>query len=440
MTSSLAFILFPALVIFLLCGYPVAFTLGGVALIFGLIGFGLDFFTLLPMRIWTRMTNFTLTAVPMFIFMGIMLERSGLAEDLLDTMSKLFGQIRGGMAISVIIVGGLLAASTGIVGATVVTMGIISLPVMLKRKYDHGLAAGTIAASGTLGQIIPPSIVLILLGDIMGVPIGSLFAGAVLPGIFLVGLYMIFVIIYGLMKPDVAPGLSKEEWVSIRGKTLFIMVAKVLLPPAFLIVAVLGSIFLGIASPTEAAAIGAIGSTILAIVKKKFNLTVLREVMQITTRLCSMAFMILLGATAFGLVFRGLGGDQIVRGFLENFVGGYWGILVVVMLMLFILGFFLDFIEITFIVLPILAPILTDIGFDMVWFSILIAVNFQTSFLTPPFGFALFFLKGVSPPEMTTVEIYKGIVPFVIIQLIGLSLIILVPKIVTWLPFVIYGY
>ncbi|MCK4786155.1 MAG: TRAP transporter large permease subunit [Desulfobacteraceae bacterium] len=440
MTSSLAFIMFPALVIFLLCGYPVAFTLGGVALIFGLIGFGLDFFTLLPMRIWTRMTNFTLTAVPMFIFMGIMLERSGLAEDLLDTMSKLFGQIRGGMAISVIIVGGLLAASTGIVGATVVTMGIISLPVMLKRKYDHGLAAGTIAASGTLGQIIPPSIVLILLGDIMGVPIGSLFAGAVLPGIFLVGLYMIFVIIYGLMKPDVAPGLSKEEWVSIRGKTLFIMVAKVLLPPAFLIVAVLGSIFLGIASPTEAAAIGAIGSTILAIVKKKFNLTVLREVMQITTRLCSMAFMILLGATAFGLVFRGLGGDQIVRGFLENFVGGYWGILVVVMLMLFILGFFLDFIEITFIVLPILAPILTDIGFDMVWFSILIAVNFQTSFLTPPFGFALFFLKGVSPPEMTTVEIYKGIVPFVIIQLIGLSLIILVPKIVTWLPFVIYGY
>lgn len=432
--------MFPALVIFLLCGYPVAFTLGGVALIFGLIGFGLDFFTLLPMRIWTRMTNFTLTAVPMFIFMGIMLERSGLAEDLLDTMSKLFGQIRGGMAISVIIVGGLLAASTGIVGATVVTMGIISLPVMLKRKYDHGLAAGTIAASGTLGQIIPPSIVLILLGDIMGVPIGSLFAGAVLPGIFLVGLYMIFVIIYGLMKPDVAPGLSKEEWVSIRGKTLFIMVAKVLLPPAFLIVAVLGSIFLGIASPTEAAAIGAIGSTILAIVKKKFNLTVLREVMQITTRLCSMAFMILLGATAFGLVFRGLGGDQIVRGFLENFVGGYWGILVVVMLMLFILGFFLDFIEITFIVLPILAPILTDIGFDMVWFSILIAVNFQTSFLTPPFGFALFFLKGVSPPEMTTVEIYKGIVPFVIIQLIGLSLIILVPKIVTWLPFVIYGY
>jgi len=440
MTSSLAFIMFPALVIFLLCGYPVAFTLGGVAFVFGVTGFGLDFFTLLPMRIWTRMTSSTLTAVPMFMFMGIMLERSGMAEDLLDTMSKLFGQMRGGMAISVIIVGGLLAASTGIVGATVVTMGIISLPVMLKRKYNHGLAAGTFSASGTLGQIIPPSIVLVLLGDIIGVSVGSLFAAAVLPGIFLVGLYMIFVIIYGLVRPDAAPGLSKEEWESIRGKTLFIMVAKALLPPAFLIVAVLGSIFFGIASPTEAAGIGAIGATILAIVKKKFNLTVLREVMQTTTRLSSMAFMILLGATAFGLVFRGLGGDQVVRGFLENVGGGYWGILFIVMLILFLLGFFLDFIEITFIVLPILAPILIDMGFDMVWVSILIAVNFQTSFLTPPFGFALFFLKGVSPPEMTTLEIYKGIVPFVLIQLIGLALIILVPKIVTWLPFVIYGY
>lgn len=440
MTQSLAFIMFPALMISLLCGYPVAFILGGIALIFGVTGFGLDFFTLLPMRIWTRMTSFTLVAVPLFIFMGIMLERSGLAEDLLDTMSKLFGQMRGGMAISVIIVGGLLAASTGIVGATVVTMGIISLPVMLKRKYNHGLAAGTISASGTLGQIIPPSIVLVLLGDIMGVSVGSLFAAAILPGIFLVGLYIIFIIIYGLIRPDDAPGLSKEEWESIRGKTLFIMVVKALLPPAFLIVAVLGSIFFGIASPTEAAAIGAIGATILAIVKKKFNLSILRQVMQTTTRLCSMAFMILLGATAFGLVFRGLGGDQVVRNFLETLGGGHWGVLVIVMLILFLLGFFLDFIEITFIVLPIIAPILTDMGFDMMWFCILIAVNFQTSFLTPPFGFALFFLKGVSPPEVTTVEIYKGIVPFVLIQLIGLALIILVPKIVTWLPFVIYGY
>jgi tripartite ATP-independent transporter DctM subunit len=440
MISSLALLMFLALVIFLLSGYPVAFTLGGVALIFGLFGFGFDFFTLLPMRIWTRMTSFTLVAVPLFMFMGVMLERSGLAEELLETMGKLFGQLRGGLAISVIVVGALLAASTGIVGASVVTMGIISLPVMLKRGYHHGLATGTISASGTLGQIIPPSIVLVLLGDIMGVSVGSLFAAAILPGIVLVGLYVIFIIVYGLYKPDVAPGLSKKEWEAIRGKTLFILVAKALLPPAFLIVAVLGSIFFGIASPTEAAAIGAIGATILAIVKRKFSLPVLREVMVTTTRLSSMAFMILLGATAFGLVFRGLEGDQMVRNFLEHVGGGYWGVLVIVMALLFLLGFFLDFIEITFIVVPILAPILEDMGFDLMWFTILIAVNFQTSFLTPPFGFALFFLKGVAPPEVSTVEIYKGIIPFVLIQLIGLTLIILAPKIVTWLPFVIYGY
>lgn len=440
MISSLALLMFLALVIVLLSGYPVAFTLGGVAMIFGVFGFGFDFFTLLPMRIWTRMTSFTLVAVPMFMFMGVMLEKSGLAEELLETMGKLFGQLRGGLAISVIVVGALLAASTGIVGASVVTMGIISLPVMLKRGYQHGLATGTISASGTLGQIIPPSIVLVLLGDIMGVSVGSLFAAAILPGIVLVGLYVIFVIVYGLYRPDVAPGLSKEEWEAIRGKTLFILVVKALLPPAFLIVAVLGTIFFGIASPTEAAAVGAIGATILAIVKRKFSLSVLREVMATTTRLSSMAFMILLGATAFGLVFRGLEGDQMVRNFLEHVGGGYWGILVIVMALLFVLGFFLDFIEITFIVVPILAPILQDMGFDLMWFTILIAVNFQTSFLTPPFGFALFFLKGVAPPEVSTVEIYKGIIPFVLIQLIGLTLIILVPKIVTWLPFVIYGY
>jgi tripartite ATP-independent transporter DctM subunit len=440
MTSSLAFLMFLALVIFLLSGYPVAFILGGVALIFGVAGFGFEFFTLLPMRIWTRMTSFNLVAVPLFIFMGIMLERSGLAEDLLETMGKLFGQLRGGLAISVIVVGALLAASTGIVGATVVTMGIISLPVMLKKGYSHGLATGTIAAAGTLGQIIPPSIVLVLLGDIMGVSIGSLFAAAILPGIILVGLYSTFVIVYGLYKPDAAPGLTKKEWEAIHGKVLFIMVVKALLPPAFLIIAVLGSIFLGIASPTEAAAVGALGAIILAIVKRKFNLHILREVMATTTRLSSMAFIILLGASAFGLVFRGLGGDQVVRNFLEHVGGGYWGVLFIVMAILFLLGFFLDFIEITFIVVPILAPILQSMGFDLLWFAILIAVNFQTSFLTPPFGFALFFLKGVAPPGVSTVEIYQGIVPFVLIQIIGLALIILFPKIVTWLPFVIYGY
>lgn len=438
MTSALPVLMFLALVVFLLVGYPVAFTLGGVALFFGLVGFGLDFFTLLPMRIWTRMTSFILVAVPLFVFMGVMLERSGLAEELLDTMATLFGRLRGGLAISVVIVGGLLAASTGIIGATVVTMGIIALPVMIKKGYQSELAVGTIAAAATLGQIIPPSIVIVILGDIMGVPVGSLFAGAVIPGITLVFLYLIFIIIYAFMRPHAAPGLSKKEWAAISPKELAIRVLKVLLPPAFLIISVLGSIFFGVASPTEAAAMGAFGAMLIAIVKKKFNLTVLKDVMLVTTRLCSMVFLILLGATAFGLVFRGLGGDHMVREFLQGIGGGQWGVLIVVMLVLFFLGFFLDFIEITFIVIPILAPIIIDMGFDPVWFGILIALNFQTSFLTPPFGFALFYLKGVCPEEVTTGHIYRGIIPFVAIQLIGLALVIFFPQMVTWLTQFMY--
>jgi tripartite ATP-independent transporter DctM subunit len=438
MTSVLPVLMFLALVLFLAIGYPVAFTLGGVALFFGLVGFGLDFFTLLPMRIWTRMTSFILVAVPLFVFMGVMLERSGLAEELLDTMAKLFGRLRGGLAISVVIVGGLLAASTGIIGATVVTMGVIALPVMIKKGYQSELAVGTIAAAATLGQIIPPSIVIVILGDIMGVPVGSLFAGAIIPGITLVFLYLIFIIIYAFMKPHVAPGLSKDEWAAISLKELAIRVLKVLLPPAFLIIAVLGSIFFGVASPTEAAAMGAFGAMLIAIVKKKFNLTVLKDVMLVTTRLCSMVFLILLGATAFGLVFRGLGGDHMVRAFLLGIGGGKWGVLIIVMLVLFFLGFFLDFIEISFIVIPILAPIMEDIGFDLLWFGILIALNFQTSFLTPPFGFALFYLKGVCPEGVTTGHIYRGIIPFVAIQLIGLALVIFFPQMATWLTQFLY--
>jgi tripartite ATP-independent transporter DctM subunit len=438
MTSVLPVLMFLALVLFLAIGYPVAFTLGGVALFFGLVGFGLDFFTLLPMRIWTRMTSFILVAVPLFVFMGVMLERSGLAEELLDTMAKLFGRLRGGLAISVVIVGGLLAASTGIIGATVVTMGVIALPVMIKKGYQSELAVGTIAAAATLGQIIPPSIVIVILGDIMGVPVGSLFAGAIIPGITLVFLYLIFIIIYAFMKPHVAPGLSKDEWAAISLKELAIRVLKVLLPPAFLIIAVLGSIFFGVASPTEAAAMGAFGAMLIAIVKKKFNLTVLKDVMLVTTRLCSMVFLILLGATAFGLVFRGLGGDHMVRAFLLGIGGGKWGVLIIVMLVLFFLGFFLDFIEISFIVIPILAPIMEGIGFDLLWFGILIALNFQTSFLTPPFGFALFYLKGVCPEGVTTGHIYRGIIPFVAIQLIGLALVIFFPQMATWLTQFLY--
>ncbi|MGD2125687.1 MAG: TRAP transporter large permease subunit [Desulfobacteraceae bacterium] len=438
MTETLAVLMVISLVISLLIGYPVAFTLGGIALIFGSIGFGLDFFSLLPMRIWTRMTSFILVAVPLFVFMGVMLERSGLAEELLETMSTLFGRLRGGLAVSVVIVGALLAASTGIIGATVVTMGIIALPVMLRKGYQAELATGTISAAATLGQIIPPSIVLVILGDIMGVPVGSLFAGGTIPGIILVGLYVIFTLIYAFLKPEAAPGLSKEEVAEIRAKELTIQVLKALVPPAVLILAVLGTIFFGIASPTEAAAVGAFGAMIMTMAKGKFTLTVLKDVMTATTRLCSMVFLILLGATAFGLVFRGLGGDQMVRSFLEGIGGGQWGILAVVMFVLFLLGFFLDFIEITFIVVPILAPIIIDLGINPLWFAILIAVNFQTSFLTPPFGFALFYLKGVCPPEVTTGHIYRGIIPFVTIQLIGLALIIAFPELVTWLPSIIF--
>jgi tripartite ATP-independent transporter DctM subunit len=438
MTETLAILMVIALVLCLLIGYPVAFTLGGVALVFGVIGFGLDFFSLLPMRIWNRMTSFILVAVPLFVFMGVMLERSGLAEELLETMSMLFGRLRGGLAISVVLVGALLAASTGIIGATVVTMGVIALPVMLRKGYQPELATGTISAAGTLGQIIPPSIVLVILGDIMGVPVGSLFAGGTLPGIILVALYLIFIVIYAYLKPHVAPGLTREELAAISTKEMAIRVLNALVPPAFLVMAVLGSIFLGIASPTEAAAMGAFGAMLLTLFKRKFSLAVLKDVMTVTTRLCSMVFLILLGATAFGLAFRGLGGDHLVRAFLEGIGGGQWGILAVVMFVLFFLGFFLDFIEITFIVVPILAPIITDLGIDPLWFAILIGVNFQTSFLTPPFGFALFYLKGVCPPEVTTGHIYRGIIPFVAIQLIGLILVIIFPGLVTWLPSIIF--
>lgn len=438
MIEFLPLLMFLTLVVFLLLGYPVAFTLGGVALVFGVLGFGFDFFTLLPMRIWTRMTSFILVAVPLFVFMGVMLERSGLAEELLETMSLLFGRVRGGLAISVVIVGALLAASTGIIGATVVTMGVIALPVMLRKGYQSELVTGTISAAGTLGQIIPPSIVLVILGDIMGVSVGELFMGAFIPGIILVFLYITFILIYGFLRPQVAPGLSKEEIASTPPKELLILVLKALVPPAILILAVLGSIFFGIASPTEAAAMGAFGATLIALVKKRFSLKVLGEVMLSTTRLCSMVFLILLGAAAFGLVFRGLGGDHMVRNFLEAIGGGQWGILIIVMLVLFLLGFFLDFIEITFIVVPILAPIITAVGFNPLWFAILIAINFQTSFLTPPFGFALFYLKGVCPAEVTTGQIYRGIIPFVIIQLIALVLVGFFPVLVTWLPQLMY--
>jgi tripartite ATP-independent transporter DctM subunit len=432
--ETLALLMVLTLGLCLLIGYPVAFTLGGVSLAFGLVGFGSDFFTLLPMRIWTRMNSYILMAVPLFVFMGMMLERSGTAEELLETMGILFGKLRGGLAISVVIVGAILAASTGIVGATVITMGIIALPVMMRKKYKPELATGTISAAGTLGQIIPPSVVLVIIGDAVGVCIGDLFIGAIIPGILLTVLLVLYILVFAVIKPTAAPGLSQEEWDQISLKELAERVIKSLLPPALLILSVLGSIFFGIASPTEASAMGAFGATLLALFRNKLSLKALRDVVLSTTRISTMAFMIMMGATAFGLVFRGLDGDMMVRNFLLGLGGGSAGAVALIMATLFVLGFFLDFIEISFIVVPVLVPIVNELGIDLLWFSILMAVNFQTSFLTPPFGMALFYLKGVCPSEVTSSHIYRGVLPFVLIQLLCLIIIALFPSIVTYLP------
>ena len=429
MTIWLA-LMFLSLMLMLLIGFPVAFTLGAVSLLYGSIFLGIDFFNLLPLQIWGVMTNFTLLAVPLFILMGIILDKSGLAEDLLETMGQLFGRIRGGLAISVVLVGALLAATTGVVGATVVTMGVIALPTMLKRSYSPQLASGTIAAAGTLGQIIPPSIVLILLGDVIGVPVGRLFIGAVVPGLILVSLFLVYIAIFAWMKPEVGPTLAIEEKDgSIVNKVIF-----TLMPPLILVVGVLGSIFFGIASPTESAAIGAIGSMILAAAHKRLNLENLQQAMRQTTRLTSMVFLILIGATAFGLVFRGMGGAALVSDIMLNLPGGTWGFMAVSMTLIFALGFFLDFLQICFIVVPILQPIALELDIDLLWLAVLIGINLQTSFLTPPFGFSLFYLKAVAPKEITIQHIYKGILPFVIIQIFVIILLLLFPQTVLWLP------
>jgi len=434
--------MFLALTILLMAGFPVTFTLMGTALFFGLIGFGWNFFNLLPLRIWGVMTNVTLLAVPLFVFMGVMLERSGLAEELLDTMGILFGRIKGGLAVSVVIVGALMGASTGIVGATVVTMGLLAVPTMLKRGYQKELSTGTVSASGTLGQIIPPSIVLVLIGDIVGVPVGDLFLGAVFPGLVLVGLYISYIMLIAFLKPQWAPAIPKKERDAISGIVLFKRVLRALFPPLFLMLAVLGSIFAGIASPTEAAAVGAVGALFLTTINGRFNLKILNEVMNSTMELTCMVFVILVGAASFGLVFRGMGGDELVREFLGSIAHahGKWFVLFIVMGLIFVIGFFLDFIEITFIHVPVLAPIMIEFGFDPVWFCILIAVNLQTSFMTPPFGFSLFYLKAVTPPSISTGHIYRGILPFVIFQLIGLLIVVFFPVLVTWLPKAVFGY
>ena len=426
--------MFVALIALLLLGYPVAFSIGAVALLFGIPSLGLEFFNLLPLRIWGVMTNFTLLAVPLFVFMGVMLEKSGLAEDLLETMGLLFGNIRGGLMVSIVVVGGLLAATTGVVGATVVTMGVIALPSMLKHGYSTSFSCGTIAAAGTLGQLIPPSIILILLGDVIGVPVGRLFAGAVVPGIILIFLFIIFILIFSRMRPDLAPLPDKLKLRTQPDMHLAMRVIRGLVPALSLVVAVLGSIFFGLASPTESAAFGATGAVILSALNKRLSYKQMNDAALDTMRLTSMVFMILIGATAFGLVFRGMGGDGLLEELMTQLPGAEWGFLAVSMLLLFVLGFFLDFLEICFIVVPILAPIAISMGIDPLWFAILIAVNLQTSFLTPPFGFSLFYLKASAPSSVSINNIYKGVIPFIAIQVFLILAIISFPKLTLWLP------
>ena len=523
MADFLNILMFVTLCAFLLAGFPVAFTLAGTALIFAGIGtllgaFDPVFLVAFPQRIFGTMTNEILVAVPLFVFMGVMLERSRVAEELLDSMGMLFGALRGGLGISVTIVGALMAASTGIVGATVVTMGLLSLPTMLRRGYDPKLAAGSICAAGTLGQIIPPSIVLVLLGDVLSsayqqaqlslgnfspktVSVGDLFVGALLPGLLLVSLYLVYQIGKATFDPEAAPAIPEAERALVSRAMLVRRILHSLVPPILLIVAVLGSILTGVATPTEAAAVGAIGSTLLAglriderrplaiylaglgliglvglsfgsgvhlgrveastvdqglliaasllclmvvagtlvSLQRVFAAGILREVLRSTMQISSMVFVILIGASLLSLVFLGYGGDDMVHGFLATLPGGVVGAMILVMIVMFVLGFFLDFIQITFVVVPIVAPILMQMGLDPIWLGVMMAVNLQTSFLTPPFGFALFYLRGVAPESVTTLDIYRGVLPFIVIQLIALGILALFPGLTTWLPQLVYG-
>jgi tripartite ATP-independent transporter DctM subunit len=432
--EALPLLFFLAILISLLFGYPVSFTLGGVSIIVGLIIFGPEYFNLLPLRLWGIMSNYVLLAVPLFIFMGVMLEKSGIAEELLETMALLFGKLKGGLAISVLVVGAMLGASTGIVGATVVTMGVLSLPVMLKRGYEEKSATGIILASGTLGQIIPPSIILVLLGSVLNVPVGDLFIAAVIPGVLLVLLFFLWIVVQTKIKPEALPSMPDVELKKFTGKEKYKRIINAFVLPFILVIAVLGSIFAGIASPTEAAAIGALGASVLTLVKRRFDITTLKAVMLKTTTITSMVFMILVGAAAFGLVFRGLHGDRYLADLILSANFEAYQFLIIAMLVIFICGFFIDFIEITFIVVPVIAPIFHSFELNILWLGILIAMNLQTSFLTPPFGFSIFYLKGVAPKEITTTQLYKGVIPYVVIQLLALLLIAAIPMLVLWLP------
>ena len=434
----LGIVMFAGALVLLSLGYPVAFSLGGVAILFGIMGviFGVFdpiFLTAMPQRIFGIMGNYTLLAIPYFIFLGSMLEKTGIAEKLLETMGILFGRMRGGLALAVVIVGALLAASTGVVAATVVAMGLISLPIMLRYGYNKELATGVIVASGTLGQIIPPSVVLVVLGDQLGISVGDLFIGSFIPGLLMATVFALHVVIVAFLKPDAAPALPAEVR-NITGKELLQRVLKVMLPPLLLILLVLGSIFFGIATPTEAGAVGSLGAMILAALNGQLNWAALKQVCDTTMRITTMVIFILIGSTAFSLVFRGLNGDRFMFELLANLPGGTIGFLLVNMLTIFLLGFFIDFFEIAFIVIPIFAPVAQSLGLDLVWYGVIIGANLQTSFLTPPFGFALFYLRGVAPPEVKTEDIYRGAIPFILLQLLVLVLIITFPQLVSFLP------
>jgi tripartite ATP-independent transporter DctM subunit len=454
MAEFIPFLMFLTVCLALLAGYPVAFSLAGTSLLFALVGaatghFDMAFLQALPNRLFGTMENTTLIAVPLFVLMGVMLEKSRLSEDLLDSMADLFGGFRSGLGISVVLVGALLAASTGIVGATVVTMGLMSLPTMLKRGYSPSQATGVIAATGTLGQIIPPSIALVLLGDTLSsayqqaqlnmgiftpktVSIGDLFVGAIVPGLMLVLMYCLYMIFFS--RPVLQPGDTK-----VVGTQTLTRAMRNLLPPVLLIIAVLGSILSGAATPTEAAGVGAFGATMLAAFKSQLNRSRLREVAQTTTEVTSMVFLILIGAAVFSLVFRGFGGEEIVEQFFAGLPGGVFTATLLVMVVIFILGFILDFIEITFVVVPIIGPVLLAMGLDPVWLGVMIAINLQTSFLTPPFGFALFYLRGVAPDSVETSAMYRGVIPFIAMQLLLMLMLSIWPQLATWLPTLIYN-
>ncbi len=435
-------IMFGAALLLLVVGYPVAFTFGAVSIFFGALsawfeivpdgGTVLEFyeeflsmFTMMPFRIYAIMTNKILMAVPLFIFMGIVLQKSELAERMLSSMGTLFGKVRGGLAISTVLIGALLAASTGVVGASVVAMGVISLPVMLDNGYKKSISCGTICAAGTLGQIIPPSIVLIVLADVFQLPVGDLFKAAVMPGLMLVGVYVVYILIVSFLDKDAAPAMKIDHTMS-RGTNIKKALLSII-PPLTLIILVLGSIFAGIATPTESASLGALGAMMLAAMYGKLSYGLVRDASLETVKTTSMVFAILIGATAFSMVFIYSGADEIVEAFMTTLPGEKWGFLILTMLIIMFLGFFIDFIEISYIVVPILLPIANTIGIDPLWFAILIALNLQTSFLTPPFGFSLFYLKGVAPPEVKTTDIYKGVVPFITLQILVLASIVLFP-------------